>query len=167
MSLTEGLTSLGAESEDVEYAKVGYSHLHTVSAESLASVASLFRSAEYVLEQITCQDRREELEKMRLVYQFNRLGQFNHRAPPDRHLLHADVEVGQPAPTITGVYRAADWFEREVYDMYGVEFADHPNPKRLLLPEDADFHALLKDFGRIDDVAGEDAEEAEPVGTGD
>ncbi|MCA8972076.1 MAG: NADH-quinone oxidoreductase subunit C, partial [Planctomycetes bacterium] len=44
----------------------------------------------------------------------------------------------------------ADWHEREAYDMYGVRFIGHPNLERILLPEDADFHALLKDFGRPD-----------------
>jgi NADH-quinone oxidoreductase subunit C len=45
------------------------------------------------------------------------------------------------------VYPGADWYEREVYDLFGIKFAGHPNLKRLLLPEDADFHPLLKDFG--------------------
>lgn len=51
---------------------------------------------------------------------------------------------------------SADWFEREIYDMYGVRFDDHPDLARILLPDDADFHALLKDFGRIEDA--EDAD---------
>ncbi len=55
------------------------------------------------------------------------------------------------------MYKAADWNEREVYDMYGVTFAGHPDLKRILLPDDADFHALLKDFGRMEDAEGGDA----------
>ncbi len=121
--------------------------MHTATPDALPSIAALFREHGYILEMVTCQDRRADLEKMRLVYQFNRL------AEADRHLLHADLDVGSAAPTLCGVYKAADWFEREVYDMYGVEFAGHPNPKRILLPEDADFHALLKDFGRMEDAA--------------
>ena len=49
-------------------------------------------------------------------------------------------------PTISGVFPAADWHERETFDFYGVHFQGHPNLIRILLPEDADFHPLLKDF---------------------
>jgi len=77
---------------------------------------------------------------------------FNTWETLDRHLIHADVDPGTPACSITHIYKAADWNEREVYDMYGVTFAGHPDLKRILLPEDADFHALLKDFGRMEDA---------------
>ena len=85
----------------------------------------------------------------------NRLGATSEAA--DRHLLYADVDWGQEAETLCSVYKAANWHEREAYDMYGVRFAGHPELKRILLPDDVDYHALLKDFGRI-----EDAPEADP-----
>ena len=44
------------------------------------------------------------------------------------------------------LYRAADWFEREVYDMYGVRFTDHPDMTRILLWEGFNGHPLRKDF---------------------
>ena len=53
-------------------------------------------------------------------------------------------------PSIASIYPAADWHEREAYDMYGVRFIGHPNLERILLPQDADFHTLLMDFGRPD-----------------
>ena len=92
---------------------------------------------------------------MRLVYGFNRLGATS--AATDRHLLHADIDWGQEAPSLTGVYKAADWHEREAYDMYGVHFAGHPDLKRILLPDDVEYHALLKDFGRIEDAPEADS----------
>ena len=49
-------------------------------------------------------------------------------------------------PTITGLYRTADWWERYVYDMFGVEFTGHPNLKRLMLYPEFVGHPLRKDY---------------------
>ena len=48
-------------------------------------------------------------------------------------------------PTISDIYQGANWHERETHDFYGIVFAGHPNLIPLLLPEDADFHPLLKE----------------------
>jgi NADH-quinone oxidoreductase subunit C len=106
---------------------------------------------------LTAEDRRQDLEAMRVVYTFNRLDE------PDRHMMTVDLEPAIPGaevPSIAGVYPAADWYEREVFDMYGIGFPGHPDLKRILLPDDADFHALLKDFGRIEDAPADGAEGA-------
>ena len=146
---TLNLGELALETETCDFSANGFHHAHLVEAGRLPEVASLFLEAGYFLEMLTCQDRREDLEKMRLVYTFNRF------EASDRHRLHADLDPGQAATSITSLCPAADWNEREVYDMYGVTFDGHGDLRRLLLPDDADFHALLKDFGRIDDVPEE------------
>lgn len=51
--------------------------------------------------------------------------------------------------SITGVWSAADWFEREAYDLYGVIFPGHPNLKRILLYEGFVGHPLRKDYGKL------------------
>ena len=153
-------TGLLQETAPGDYAQSGMHHAHVVAHRSMPTLALVFRDAGYILEMLTCQDRREDLDTMRLVYTFNRWSE------PDRHLVHADVDPGEAATSITSVYRAADWNEREVWDMYGVAFDGHPDLKRILLPDDVDFHALLKDFGRMEDAEGADGDGAPDEGEG-
>ena len=49
-------------------------------------------------------------------------------------------------PSVTNIYPSANWYEREAFDMYGINFIDHPNPKRLLMPEDWRGWPLRKDY---------------------
>ena len=61
--------------------------------------------------------------------------------------LRVPVDGDQPkVPTATRVYDVANWRERELIDMFGIQFEGHPDPRRLLLPEDQDGHPLRKDF---------------------
>ena len=71
----------------------------------------------------------------------------------ERLRLHAAVAEGERMPTVTGVWPGADWFEREVYDLFGVQFEGHPNLVRILMPDDYPDHPLRKDF----DVEGGDS----------
>jgi NADH-quinone oxidoreductase subunit C len=49
-------------------------------------------------------------------------------------------------PTVSGVWATADWHEREVYDLSGVEFVGHPDPRRILCPDDWEGHPLRRDY---------------------
>ncbi len=121
-----------------EYVKTGFHVEASASADQIVKMADFFRKNEFFLEQITAADFKESFQ---LSYQFNRFEQT----------LRVLVRVKQPwsenrIPSITPIYGGANWYEREAFDMYGIQFENHPNMKRLLLPEFANFHPLRKGY---------------------
>jgi len=66
----------------------------------------------------------------------------HHRVRLKVILAEDDIHV----PTVSTVWRTADWHERETYDLFGVIFDGHPDLRRILLPDDWQGHALRKDF---------------------
>jgi len=72
---------------------------------------------------------------------------FNYFPELCRVSLHTRVPRSQPeVPTISHLYPGANWHERETHDFFGIVFTGHPDLSPLLLPEDADFHPLRKDY---------------------
>jgi NADH-quinone oxidoreductase subunit C len=65
-----------------------------------------------------------------------------------RHRLRLKAKVGdaQAIPSVTGVWPSANWLEREVYDMFGIRFAGHPDLRRILMPEDWQGYPQRKDY---------------------
>lgn len=58
------------------------------------------------------------------------------------------VEAADPTcPSLVPVYPGANFFEREIYDMFGISFDDHPDMTRILMPDDWEGHPLRKDYG--------------------
>jgi NADH-quinone oxidoreductase subunit C len=136
--IQEALGALNLETvEQGDYAKTGYCLEVTAAPDQMPALAQALLQVGCFLESLTAVDWGDSFS---LVYHF---GSFEELC---RTVVRAALPKGLEAPTISHVYRGADWYEREVYDLFGIRFAGHPNLKRLLLPEDADFHPLLKDF---------------------
>ncbi len=77
---------------------------------------------------------------------------YGHRAGL---VLKVEVDRAAPrVPSIEAVWKAANWFEREVYDLFGVEFTGHPDLRRILLPDDWVGHPLRKDYAEAGGYRG-------------
>jgi NADH-quinone oxidoreductase subunit C len=119
----------------------GY-HLDVFCApDQVTAAAELLDKAGYCLEAVTGVDWIKE-EQMEVVYDYNRTdGQLC------RVAVRTRVPRSAPAvPTISHIFPGANWHERETHEFFGIVFQGHPYLVPLLLPEDADFHPLLKDF---------------------
>ncbi|MGD9948690.1 MAG: NADH-quinone oxidoreductase subunit C [Desulfobulbus sp.] len=122
-------------------AKHGH-HLEVLCpADQVVALAEVMNRDGYFLESISGVDWLDQ-QQLEVVYDYNRLGGEHCRVMVRTRIPRETPEL----PTLTGVFPSADWHERETFDFYGVIFLDHPNLIRILLPEDADFFPLRKDY---------------------
>lgn len=117
-----------------------------LKAEDLVTVCSyLQKDLRYnFLSSVTAVDWPERIPRFDVVYHLLSI--------PNQCVLRLKVRVGQrrelhPAvPTVVGVWPAANWYEREVYDLFGISFTGHPDLRRILMPMDWTTHPLRKDY---------------------
>ncbi len=109
--------------------------------DQVVQAAEIMDGAGFFLEAITGVDWIKE-DRMEVIYDYNQYGLEPCRVVVRTFIPRAEPEI----PTISGVLPAANWHERETHDFYGIKFVGHPYLVPILLPEDADFHPLLKDF---------------------
>jgi NADH-quinone oxidoreductase subunit C len=117
-----------------------------LQAASLISVCTyLQKTLRYnVLSTVTAVDWLERTPRFDVVYQLLSL--------PNQCVLRLKVRVGEPGeehpsvPSVCAVWPGANWYEREVYDLFGITFAGHPDLRRILMPADWTTHPLRKDY---------------------
>ncbi len=86
-------------------------------------------------------EREERFDLIYIVYSFSR---------NERIRIKTRIREGFEPQTATVVHPTANWLEREVYDMFGIRFAQHPDMRRILLPDDWEGHPLRKDYNILD-----------------
>lgn len=148
---TTGADQAAAEAEEVavrgnglierDYRVHGYHLDAQIDPEQLLEAVGRLDLLEYFLEAITGVDWIAD-NQLEVVYDFSRYDKTPCRVVIRTRLDRQDPQV----PTITGIFAGANWHERETHDFFGITFVGHPHLIPLLLPEDADFHPLLKDF---------------------
>ena len=94
-----------------------------------------------MLTDLTAVDRPAERERFEVVYV---LYSFSGNL---RIRVKARVALDDTVPSITSIFPAANWLEREIFDMFGIRFAGHPDLKRILMPEDWTGYPLRKELG--------------------
>jgi NADH-quinone oxidoreductase subunit C len=93
------------------------------------------------LSDVTCVDWFPSEPRFEVVYQLLSI--------PKKERVRLKVRLEGSAPaidTVTSVWPAANYFEREVFDLFGIRFTGHPYMRRLLMPEDWEGHPLRKDY---------------------
>ena len=108
-----------------------------------------------LLADLTAADYYPRDPRFELVYHLASLGQpvdpsDPHQAalaPAKRLRVKVRISGDDPhVPTVSGIWKSADWLEREVFDLFGVIFDGHPDLRRILMPDDWEGHPLRKDY---------------------
>jgi len=124
-----------------DYSVHGYHIDAQVDPDQLLEAVDILDKAEFFIETITGVDWIKE-NQFEVIYDFSR-----YDFDLCRVVIRTRVSRDEPVvPTITDIYAGANWHERETHDFFGIKFDGHPHLVPLLLPEDADFHPLRKDF---------------------
>jgi len=105
----------------------------------LERVAELRADGYELLVEVTAFDTPDRAARFDVVYLFHRLG--------DHVRTRLIVEAGErdAVPSLVSLYPSADWYEREIYDLFGVRFSGHPDLRRILMPDDWIGYPLRRD----------------------
>lgn len=93
-----------------------------------------------VLMDLTGVDYLEPIKQTKVVYWLHNPSNY------ERLRLIVFVGRGSSLPSVTDLWEGADWYERELFDLFGIKFEGHPDLKRILMPDDWQGHPLLRDY---------------------
>jgi NADH-quinone oxidoreductase subunit C len=119
--------------------------------EHLVAVSSyLQKNLQYTfLSSVTAVDWLERVPRYDVVYHLLSIphrAEFRLKVRVGEQSAGSDSSQSSSVPTVVGVWPSANWYEREVYDLFGITFAGHPDLRRILMPMDWTTHPLRKDY---------------------
>ena len=129
----------------INSSKIKHDHIYiNIDENDLTDVIFFLKTNNEVkfrqLIEITAVDYPENDRRFKLVYFF--LSNENNK----RIIIEFNVKENEPVSSITSLFPSANWMEREVFDMYGIEFKNHPDLRRILTDYGFKGHPLRKDF---------------------
>jgi len=129
----------------INFSKIKHNHLYlNIDTEDLINVVLFLKNNKDTkfrqLIDITAVDYPENTKRFKMVYLFLS-HEFNQRI-----LVNYTINENEVIPSLTKIFPSANWMEREVFDMYGVNFKDHPDLRRILTDYGFEGHPLRKDF---------------------
>jgi len=136
------LAGIAAGFPSVRFDLLHNQHVAFVPGDDLVEFATAARDAGFEsCMDVTAVDHLRRRPRFDVVYQLLSM----------QHVLRLRIRVGVAAddptlPTLTDVYAGANFYEREVFDMFGIVFAGHPDLTRILMPDDWEGHPLRKDY---------------------
>ena len=146
----ESISELGeyiaaALASEVSETKVAHGELMVQTrADAIVKVMTFLRDDQQCLFKLLIDicgvDHPERAERFDVVYN---LLSLKHN---QRIRVKVQTDEMTPVPSVSGVYKAAGWFEREAWDLYGILFSDHPDLRRLLTDYGFEGHPMRKDF---------------------
>jgi NADH-quinone oxidoreductase subunit C len=113
-----------------------------VALEKIVDACRYLKSESFTyLVDLTAVDWKDRQPRFDVVYYLHSFEKNN-----ERIRLKVKVAEGEPCPSATAVFETSNWMEREVFDLFGIPFANHPDLRRILTWEGFNGHPLRKDF---------------------
>jgi NADH-quinone oxidoreductase subunit C len=143
MKTAEAIAQLRAQYPDTIVNESEFHHQVTleVAKANVLRLLGFFKQAGFeVLMDLTGVDYIEPVKRTKVVYWLHNPSNYDRV----RVVLYAARD--EAIPSATNLWEGADWYERELYDLFGVRFDGHPDMKRILMPDDWHGHPLRRDY---------------------